>query len=138
MYLFDTFEGFDEKDVMVDVKNEYSRSRDDFSNTSLSLVLSKMKYPENCIIKKGYFPETAEGIDEQYVFVSIDVDLFQPIYNGLCYFYPRLKHGGYIFVYDYNYVPYSGTKEAVKKFSKEYGVSYFPLSDDSGSVVFIK
>jgi O-methyltransferase len=47
-----------------------------------------MKYKENCIVRKGYFPETAEDLEDEFVFVSIDADLYEPIYNGLCYFYP--------------------------------------------------
>jgi O-methyltransferase len=138
LYLFDTFEGFNEKDIEVEIGKQYSSDRNDFSNTSINLVLHKMKYPANCIIKKGYFPQTADDVDEKFVFVSIDADLFEPIYNGLVYFYPRLQKGGYIFVHDYNDTTYCGAKAAVKKFSTEFDVSYFPLTDSDGSVIFIK
>jgi O-methyltransferase len=140
LYLFDTFEGFDERDVKIDVDKGYSNAQKArFSETSIELVINKMKYPKNCIIKKGYFPETAKGIEEKFVFVSIDVDLFEPIYEGLRYFYPRLQQGGYIFVHDYNNARlYGGTKVAVKKFSTEYDIPYFPLTDSLGSAVFIK
>jgi len=97
-----------------------------------------MKHKGNCIIKKGYFPETADGVVDTFAFVNIDVDLSEPIYNGLCWFYPRLEKGGYIFVHDYNNKDWPGAKEGVKKFVKEYGVPYFPLSDVYGSVVFMK
>jgi O-methyltransferase len=52
LYLFDTFEGFDERDVNVELKNNYSTGKQDFSNTSVELVLNKMKHKENCIV--GY------------------------------------------------------------------------------------
>jgi O-methyltransferase len=58
LYLFDTFEGFDERDVKIELKNNYSAGNQDFSNTSVELVLNKMKHKDNCIIKKGFFPET--------------------------------------------------------------------------------
>ncbi|GBU25088.1 methyltransferase [Fibrobacteria bacterium R8-3-H12] len=137
LYLFDTFEGFSDKNF----KNESNSSwiDQDFSNTSVELVLKKMKYPDNCIVRKGFFPETALGLEnEEYIFVSIDTDLYEPMYEGLKYFYPRLKKGGYIFVHDYNCVAYSGVKNAVKQFSKENDISFFPLSDQMGSVVFVK
>jgi O-methyltransferase len=70
--------------------------------------------------------------------VNIDVGLSEPIYNGLCWFYPRLEKGGYIFVHDFNEKDWTGAKAGVKKFVKEYGVPYFPLSDAAGSVVFMK
>jgi O-methyltransferase len=138
LYLFDTFEGFDKKDIMIERRNNYSTGKQDFSNTSIDLVLKKMKYPENCIIKKGVFPETTKGLNENFIFVSIDADLYEPTYQGLCYFYPRLEHGGYIFVHDYNNIEYMGVKEAVNKFTKEYNVPYFPLSDRWGSVIIAK
>jgi O-methyltransferase len=137
-YLFDTFYGFDKKDTDIEDTEKYSGYRHDFSNTTIELVLSRMKYPDNVIIKQGYFPDTAKDIDETFAFVNIDADLFQPCYNGLLYFYPKLAKGGYIFVHDYNEKFYCGAREAVKKFSQEYGVPYFPLSDKDGSAVFIK
>ena len=136
LYLFDTFEGFNEKDVK---KEKGTAEIQDFSNTDEELVLGKMKHRENCAVRKGYFPETAEGLEERFVFVSIDADLYEPIYKGLCYFYPRLAGGGYIFVHDYNDgKKYTGVKEAVRRYCKEQGIGYFPLSDNQGSAVIMK
>ena len=138
LYLFDTFEGFDKRNF--DKEDNLSMANADFSNTSVSMVLKKMKYPENCIIKKGVFPQTAIGLeDKEYVFVSIDVDLYEPTYEGLKYFYPRLKKSGYIFIHDYNNISLcNGVKKAVKQYSKENNIAYFPLSDYLGSAVFVK
>jgi len=86
LYLFDTFEGFDSKEKVSEKERGFSQGNQDFSDTSAELVLSKMKYPENCVIKKGYFPDTAKDLNETFVFVSIDTDLYDPIYNGPCIF----------------------------------------------------
>jgi O-methyltransferase len=138
-YLFDTFDGFDERDIKTETEFQFSAAqRNDFKNEDIALVLGKMKYPDNCIIRKGYFPETAKDLDEKFVFVSIDVDLFEPIYQGLCFFSQRLQHGGCIFVHDYHSSYHYGVNSAVKKFSAEQGIPYFPLSDSQGSVVFMK
>ena len=139
LYLFDTFEGFDEKDIRLETKNNYSKDGHDFSDTTTELVLRKMLHRENCIVKKGYFPETAEGLEDTFSFVSIDVDLYEPTYNALYYFFPRLQHGGYIFIHDYNDGKrYTGVKEAVLKYCKENKIPYFPLSDNCGSAVIMK
>jgi O-methyltransferase len=61
LYLLDTFEGFDERDVKIEKENGFSMGNQDFSETNVELVLSKMKHKENCIIKKGYFPESIDG-----------------------------------------------------------------------------
>jgi O-methyltransferase len=137
LYLFDTFKGFDKRDLDTEKNFSNVARENDFTNKSIELVLRRMKYPDNCIIKKGWFPETAENINARFAFVSIDADLFEPIYQGLLYFYERLEKGGYIFVHDYNGKLY-GAKAAVKKFSEEYNVPYVPISDLCGSVVFSK
>ncbi len=138
LYLFDTFKGFDEKDVKSEIKNTYSSGEQDFSNTSVKQVLSVMPYPEKCIIREGFFPATAAGLEEEFAFVSIDTDLFDPIYNGLEYFYPRLKKGGYIFIHDYNNDGYKGARKAVEKFCMENNISKVPLPDSGGSAILMK
>lgn len=138
LYLFDTFEGFDEKDIQAEKKLGLNDANQDFSNTSVDKVLQLMPFPKQCIIKKGFFPDTAAGIEDSFVFVSLDTDLYEPIYQGLIYFYPRLEKGGYIFVHDVNNDSYKGAAKAVEKFSEEQGVSFVPLPDSCGSVVFIK
>jgi O-methyltransferase len=137
LYLFDTFCGFDKRDVEIEQKFNNNAKEKDFANHSVDVVLKKMRHPQNCIVKKGWFPETTENVEERFAFVSIDADLFEPIYRGLLYFYNRLEKGGYIFVHDYNGKLY-GAKEAVQKFSAEFNVPYVPLSDLCGSVVFAK
>lgn len=89
LYLFDTFEGFDDKD-----KTSFEELNTDYSYTSESFVLSRMKYPENCFISKGYFPDSINGLEDKFCFVSLDPDLYKPILSGLEYFYPRLVEGG--------------------------------------------
>ena len=76
LYLFDTFQGFDEKDIKAEIKLGLNNVGQNFSNTSVDIVLKNMPFPEQCIIKKGFFPETTEGIDDTFVFVSLDTDLY--------------------------------------------------------------
>ena len=138
LYLFDTFEGFAETDIKSEVQNTFSSGAQDFSNTSVKRVLDIMPFPGQCIIKKGYFPDTTKGLSEEFVFVNIDADLYEPIYNGLQYFYPRLNKGGYIFVHDYNNDAYKGAKEAVDKFCRENDLNRLPLPDSCGTAVLMK
>ncbi|MEC0129070.1 TylF/MycF/NovP-related O-methyltransferase [Paenibacillus pabuli] len=139
-YLFDTFNGFDERDITKEREGGFSNSKKgEFMNTNIQLVLDKIKNPSRCVVKKGYFPETTDGLEtEQFAFVSLDVDLYEPILAGLEYFYPRLSPGGYIFVHDYNSTRFSGVKQAVKEFSKKHPIKLVPLSDISGTVVIVK
>ena len=140
IYLFDTFEGFADKDVEYDDKHGFCKTKvGHLSDTNINIVLDQMKYKENCIIKKGYFPDTTDGLDnEVFAFVSIDADLYKPTYEGLNFFYDKLSEGGYIMVHDYNHSLYKGVKEAVRKFCNERRINFFPLSDYYGSAVIMK
>lgn len=137
LYLFDTFEGFDTRDVESDINLGGERLRN-FDNTSIEEVLSKMKFPDKCVIKKGFFPDTYDLREEKFSFVSIDVDLYDPIKCGLEIFYPRLEKGGYIMVHDYNNIVYRGTYEAVLEYCDKKGISYVPIPDIAGSIVITK
>ena len=140
LYLFDTFDGFPDADMKTDVEKCFTKPNGHaFSDTSIHLVMSRMKFRDNCIIKRGVFPESAQGCtEERFAFVSIDADLYNPIYEGLKFFYPRLSTGGYIFVHDYNNSQYRGAKQAVRTFCTEERIPFFPLSDSSGSAVISK
>lgn len=137
-YLFDTFEGFSAKDIDVESSKDLSDGKQDFSNTTIEEVLAKMPNRKNCIIKKGYFPESLNDLEESYCFVSLDADLYKPIKDGLEYFYPRLEKGGYIFVHDYNNDLYPGSKLAVREFCQKNNIPYFPITDSWGTVAISK
>lgn len=115
-YLFDTFEGFSEKDLIYEnpnIKNNH------LNNTSENLVLSKMPYPELCIIKKGYFPDTAVDIDDDFCFVNLDMDLYKPTLEGLRFFYPKMVEGGIILIHDFYSEAYPNIKKAVYDFENQ-------------------
>ncbi|WP_108668489.1 TylF/MycF/NovP-related O-methyltransferase [Euzebya rosea] len=138
LYLFDTFEGFDERDLAVERANAYSHGKVEFEDTSEAAVMARMPHPAHCIPVKGFFPESAGDVDAKFALAVIDVDLYQPILEGLRWFWPRLAPGGVIFVHDFGTTKFKGARAAVQKFSAEQAVHYLPLPDTAGSVVFIK
>jgi hypothetical protein len=131
LYLFDTFSGFDEKDVRVEQENKYSEyGESHLSTTSEELVVEKLPFPQNVVIRKGYFPETAEGIEDRFCFVNLDFDLYQPTLAGLDFFFPKMVGGGIILVHDYFSEGYKGVKQAVLDFEgKVGGIKTFPIGD---------
>lgn len=142
LYLFDTFEGFDvaEAEKEKNLGNCNDTFIDSVNDTSELLVLSKMKYKDNIIIKKGLFPESIGSLEEQFAFVSLDVDFEDSTFAGLEYFYPRLSKGGYIFVHDYNYGYFDCVKKAVDKYEKKYNLNLckFPICDADGTLIITK
>jgi hypothetical protein len=87
--------------------------------------------PNNAIIRKGYFPETTQGIDENFCFVNLDFDLYQPTLSGLEFFYPHMVEGGVILVHDYFSGACRGVKEAVQEFERKVKgkLNIFPIGD---------
>lgn len=141
-HLFDTFSGFDSRDV-DEAEEEYSgefRKKTNLDDTTVEEALRNIAYRKNTIVYKGYFPDTAVGIEEkQYAFVSLDTDLYLPILAGLEYFYPRLSPGGYIFVDDLRHGKLRGVKKAVIDFCKKNQIGYVSIPDGvDASAIIVK
>lgn len=141
-YLFDTFEGFRASEA---IKEKEAGNCGDafiqrFKDTSVDRVLQIMPFPDKVVCKQGLFPESLDGLEEQFAFVSIDVDFEEAIYDGLSYFYPRLNTGGYIFIHDYNSSTLSGVRNAVIKFEKNNNINMakVPIPDLCGTLVITK
>lgn len=142
LYLFDTFYGFDDRDIEIEkrVGNRYAKAGD-FSDTGIDVVKVRLMYPEQAVFCPGYFPESLTAIAEElprFAFVSLDPDLYEPVYEGLRIFYPLLSSGGMILVHDYNSMQFPGVKKAVEKFREEQKISVVPLMDLHGSAVIVK
>lgn len=111
------------------------------SNTftaEFDLVSKKIKpYFPAINLHKGWVPEVFDQLEEQqWAFVHVDVDQYQPTYDCLCYFYPRLSPGGVLVNDDYGAPLYPGAKKAWKQFCNENNIHYVIL--DSGQAVILK
>lgn len=130
LHLFDTFEGFDQRDI---VKEEglSEAAVGDYSNTSVEAVLEKMPNPDKVVFHKGYFPETAFDIKDSFCFVNLDLDLYKPTYEGLHYFEDKMVPGGVILVHDYFATNFQGPRKAVDQFICETNGRYakYPIGD---------
>jgi hypothetical protein len=136
LYLFDTFEGFSDKDLSDGQEKKHSKAAaGDFKDTSLDIVLARMAHPDKVVARKGYFPATAIGLEDTFALVSLDVDLYKPTLAGLEYFYPRLSKGGCIFIHDYNNRRYKGVRSAVEEFIDSAGAPLVQLPDFAGTAI---
>ena len=140
LYLFDTFEGFDGKDLkgMADERFESAHQDSRFEETSEQFVFNRMPIKNNVEIHKGFFPASAEGIDDRFCFVSLDMDIYPSTIEGLKWFWPRMVKGGYIMVHDYNNYNMTGCRDAVNEFCETAGVVFVPIADTCGTAVFVK
>lgn len=134
LYLFDSFEGFAEE----------ARASESFQaahcNTAIDKVLAIMPHPERVTVKPGFFPESLDGMEEQFCLVSLDVDFAKTTLDGLHYFWPRLSPGGYLMLHDWGNPKLPGVAEALQLFEQTLGrrLSSVPLSDVGGTLVLCK
>lgn len=132
LYLFDTFEGFDP----AEAQGQGSGFVEAHRNTSAETVLRLLPHPEKAVIRPGLFPATAEGIEERFCLVSLDVDLEESTLAGLRYFLPRMSEGGYLLLHDYNNPGLPGVKRALKRWEAECGrLVAVPICDGNGTLV---
>ena len=133
IYLFDTFEGFDNRDsdTAGDVR---------FSDTSVSSVLHRIVDTRNVVVRKGFFPDSAAGLEaEKFALVIIDFDKYEPTVAALDFFYKRVSSRGFIFVHDYS-SPESNwaCSRALNEFLADKPESPILLPDSWGTAVFRK
>lgn len=135
LYLFDTFEGFNIQDQNHDDERNMYNLKIDYTGTTEKIVLEKMHYPKQCIIKKGWFPESATNVNEKFSLVRLDMDLYDPIYAGLEFFYPKMQKGGYIIIHDCRSRNFDGARQALIDFCKKNHIGYMCMHDNLGSAV---
>lgn len=142
VFLFDTFEGLpalSEKDRRengnanniggtgrMSDDNKISggkESKKQFSDVHFEEVKNYLADCPNVEIKKGYFPETARGLEgNKFCFVYLDADLYQSTKDGLEFFYPRMVPGGIIMFDDYQTGNWPGVERAVREFQTKYHI----------------
>lgn len=140
LYCFDTFEGFDERDL-ADDRLAQPMERAAFRNTSLDIVRTQISNgrDEGLVFRVGFFPETFAGLEEKrFRLVHIDMDLADPITAALETFWPRMVEGGIILVHDYRSKRYPMAAEAVDGFFSARGISVWPLNDRLGTAMIIR
>lgn len=137
-YLFDTFKGFTEGDLHREEGEANTYTSRNFADTTIEKVKRYVSGNDNIVYVPGYFPETIIGLEEeQYAFVHIDADLYNPIKAGLEYFYPRLSAGGIIIIHDYN-DKWRGAMQAVDEFLETIPEQLIPIPDMDNSVMILK
>ncbi len=139
-YLFDTFEGFDERDI-DDREDSFSkefRKNECFRETEVEIVMKSIPFNQNVEVRKGWFPDTVAGLEkERFAFVSLDTDLYKPILAGLDFFWPRMNPGGYIMVDDLSMRELGGARQAILDFCRREHVGYVSAEGDKNAAAVL-
>ena len=131
VYLFDTFDGMPDTDI-VD-----KHQKGDFNDTSLESVKAYLSDRNNVTLMPGFFPETTKGIDTKFSFVHIDADIYQSTKDALEYFYPRLLPGGILMFDDYYWPLCPGVNLAIEEFLIEHQAEHV-INLTNGQALLIK
>lgn len=138
LYLFDTFEGFPNKDLELECsvsgeefENSVYNKKDCFLATNVDIVKNRMENTEKVEFYIGYFPESAKDVLDEFCFVSLDTDLYISILSGLEFFYPKMIPGGVILVHDFFNPELPGVEKAINDFEDKYAITLhkFPIAD---------
>jgi O-methyltransferase len=132
LYLFDTFSGFDRRDL----KGVDSVGRIEFTDTSLEGVRAFVG-EDRVTYVPGFFPASAETIEmpEKLAIAHIDCDLYEPMRAALERFYPIMSPGGLLIMHDYSSGHWPGATKAVDEFFADKPESPILMPDKSGSAV---
>src|SRR5688500_3577955 len=119
--VFDSFEGlseFGERDLSSAINTslaiEKTRKHYRAEFEHVSALLQPFEFVD---IFPGWIPDRFPEIAElKFGFISIDVDLYQPIKDSLEFLYPRLVEGGLVYLDDYGFNAFPGARQAVDEY----------------------
>lgn len=135
LHLFDTFEGFDRRDLTGDDQDKDL----DFADTSLDLVQGIVG-TESVRWIKGYFPASipSDLAAATFSIVHLDCDLYEPMKAALDFFFPRLSPGGLLIIHDYCNHYWPGIQSAVDEFLSGVPERLVLMPDKSGTAMIRK
>ena len=140
--VFDSFEGlseFSEHDLSAKIKTaeDIQKTRDHY-RADLERVTKLLEPFPFIDIFPGWIPNRFPEIaDRKFGFISVDVDLYQPIRDSLEFLYPRLVEGGLIYLDDYGFNSFPGARQAVDEYFSAHPPATF-LRMPFGSAFAVK
>ncbi|MEO9190466.1 MAG: TylF/MycF/NovP-related O-methyltransferase [Acetobacteraceae bacterium] len=135
VFLFDTFEGFDRRDIIGVDRSKPAA----FADTSLDQV-RELVGDDDVTFVQGWFPQSIppDLYASRFCLVHIDCDLYAPAKAALEFFYPRLSPGGLLIVHDYASPAWRGIKRAVDEYCRAIPERPIIFGDKSGTAMIRK
>ena len=118
LYLIDSFQGL----PPTNSEKGDSHFQGEFADTSHLDVAGyfHMMY-QNVRVIKGFSPSVFEFFDEKtkFIYLHIDVDIYDSCRHAAEFFWPRLMEGGYMLWDDYGFTSCRGAKNYIDEFTAE-------------------
>lgn len=140
LYLFDTFTGFDPRDLLVEKEQglpDIPGGR--FADGKSDEIVHRLPNADKAVVKKGWFPETAFDLEEEkFSLAYLDASLYAPTASALKFFFPRMSQGGMIVLCGLTDPGYPGVSKALADVEAQYGAFLMlPMGDLKGSALII-
>ena len=131
VHLFDSFMGLSQPEK---VDGDYWK-KGSLACTVDSLHETLAGY-ENYKVYEGWIPDRfADVRGKQFAFVHIDVDLYQPTFDSLNFFYPRLLPGALILLDDHGFASCPGARAAAIDFFQDKPEPVMDMPTGQGLVI---
>jgi len=115
-YIFDSFEGMSKPS---EDDGDVNWEKGNMSRTEI-VVKENLKEFKHFKLLKGWIPHRfSEVSKEKFSFVHIDVDLYQPTFDSIAFFYDNMNPGGILVCDDYGYNSCPGATKACDDFLKD-------------------
>ena len=131
IYLFDSFQGLPKPKSA-----DGNYWKEGVFSTPVSELTTTLKEFNNYVVLSGWIPSRYNEIeDKKFKFVHIDVDLFDPTFDSISFFYDRVVPGGMILLDDYGFYSCPGAKKAVDKFMVDKVEKLINLTTGQGLII---
>src|SRR5262249_48627089 len=116
-------------------KSKTDKMRNHFAYSQSQLRQSMARF-DSVRIYEGWIPERFGDVgDREFALIHIDVDLYQPTFDSLQFFYPRLADSGWIVVDDYNARIFPGENMGVARFISDVEPSFAIAGQVGGYII---
>jgi hypothetical protein len=130
-HVFDSFEGLS---APSDKDGSYW-TRGDLAAEEVT-IRENLKEFDFVTYYRGWIPTRFKEVeDRRFVFVHLDLDLYQPTWDSLCFFYPRVNPEGIILCDDYGFITCPGARQAMDEFFRDRTEEIVSLPTGQGFVI---
>lgn len=136
-YGFDSFEGLSEPAEKDKIENDYSFKwkKNDLSTPIDVAKNNLISFDERYELLKGWIPSRFEEIkDKRFSLVHVDVDLYQPTFDSIEFFWNRINKGGCLVCDDYGFETCPGAYRAMNEFFDSQEISIIHLTTGQGVI----
>jgi hypothetical protein len=133
-HIFDSFEGLSE--IRPEDHTPHRQWKKGECARPLEAVDRALNDHKRITYWPGWIPDRFGGVSDcEFIFVHVDVDLYQPTRDSVRFFYPRLVPGGMLLCDDYASPRCPGARKAMDDYGEEIGVHVIHCTSGQGLLI---